>query len=152
MRNRVLLICCIEEQHAWFAIVMRLLDDQIENFTRPNGFPDFAVLWVDQVVGVVGFDGTHEGVRYSDADVEISYLTLIGFAGDKFADVGMINAQNSHIGASTASALCDLPKGLVVDAEKTDWPGCLAVAAVNNRALGTQIGECKTIAATRLLD
>jgi hypothetical protein len=40
-------------------------------------------------------------------------------------DIGVIHAQDSHIGATPGSALRNLSKGMIVDAQETNGSRCL---------------------------
>ena len=67
----------------------------------------------------------HEGVGDADGDIEVGDLILIGLAGDEFFDVGMIHAQDAHVGAAAGSALGDLTKGMIIHAQETNRTGGL---------------------------
>ena len=100
----------------------------------------------------VGFDGAHEGVGDADGDVEVGDGVLIGLAGDEIFHVGVVDAQDAHVGAAAGAALGDLAEGVVVDAQETDRAGGLTGGGFDDGALGAQAREGEAVAAAGLLD
>ena len=60
--------------------------------------------------------GAHERVGDPHRDIEVRNLILIGLGGNKVFHIRMVHAQDSHVGASSCSALGDLAKRMIIDA------------------------------------
>ena len=97
-------------------------------------------------------NGTHKGIRNAHRNIEVRDLILIRFAGNKFLDIGMIHAQDTHIGATPGPALGDLTKGMIVDAQESNRPGGLSRRRFDERTFRPQAREGEAVAAAGLLD
>jgi len=64
----------------------------------------------------------------------------------------MVNPQNSHVGAAARTALGDLAKGFVVNAQKPHRTGGLPGGRFDQSPFWPQPGKGKTIATASLLD
>jgi hypothetical protein len=71
---------------------------------------------------------------------------------NELLNVRMIHAQDGHVGATARTALSDLAKCLIVDAQETNRAGRFAGRAANQRAFGAQPRESKAVTAAGLLD
>ena len=121
MRHGVAAIGGIEEEHTRLAIMMRLLDDLVEQFARVDllvgvdgdarGFGLFerAAESLFLHLGKVGeaqfpffvfLHGLHERVGDADGNIEVGNVVLIDLAGDEIFHIGMVHAQDRHIGAT----------------------------------------------------
>ena len=67
---------------------------------QPVGY--FARVRIDQVVVTIGLLGLHEGLGHRHADVEVGDSAVV-LAFDEFEDIGMIDAQDAHVGAAAGS-------------------------------------------------
>ena len=105
-----------------------------------------------QFPGFVSFDGFHKGIRDAYRYIEVGYGLLIGLTGDEFLNIRMIHAQDSHIGTPARAALSDLPKSLIVDAQKTHRTGGLTSRGLHQGSVRAQTRKGKSIAAAGLLD
>ena len=114
MRDGVAAVGCVKEEHARLAVVMRLLDDLLEQVAcfdctigadgHARGFSlfksPFDVLAVTGIMHVgeaqfpfsIILDGLHEGIRDADRNVEIGNVVLVGLAGDEIINIGMVYA------------------------------------------------------------
>ena len=106
MRHGICAIGRVQEQHARLAVVMRVLDDLVEEVARANDLPHFAVTWSDQLEITVVLDRPHERVGDADRDVEVGDLVFAGLAADEVHDIGVIHTQHGHVGAA-----CDCRPG-----------------------------------------
>ena len=152
MRHRVLAVRRVEEQHARLAVVMRVLDDFVEQFARADGAPHFAVARVDEFEVVVVLDRAHKCVGDADRDVEIADVPFDGLAAHEIENVRMIDAEHRHVRAAARPALRDLSERGVVDAQETDRAGRDARARDHVIAARAQTRKRKTVAAAGLLD
>jgi len=146
VRHRVLAVGGVQEQHARLAVVVRLVDNGVEQVARAHGLihahrhalrvglvqcaVELAVLGrvhigEAQIPIRVGFHGAHEGVGDAHRDVEIGDGVLVGLAGHKLCHVGVIHAQHGHVGPAPRSALGHLAKGVVIHAQEAHRPGGL---------------------------
>ena len=174
VRHRVGAVGGIQEEHARLAVVVRLVDDLLEQVAGAHGLVDLEagcrrlrpVRACRRSRGSAGrvtsgkrrsqsassSTALHEGIGDADGDVEIGDLVLVGLAGDEFFHIRMIHAQDGHVGAAAGAALGDLAKGMVVDAQEADRPGGLPGGGFDQAALGAQAREGEAVAAAGLLD
>ena len=124
MRDRVAAVGRVDKQRAGFAVMMGVLDDRSEQVAGPHCSGYGAIAGVAQVEIAIVFHGLHELVGDGDGDIEIGDCALFGLAADELLDVGMIDPQDTHIGAAAGSPLRDLAEGLIIDSQKADRPGC----------------------------
>lgn len=75
---------------------------------------------VDEGVVEVFVECFHEGVRDGDAEVEVGEVAFFGFCADEFEDVGVVDAEDAHVGASALAALFDDVGGDVEHAHEAD--------------------------------
>ena len=171
--NRVGAVGGVEEEQAGFAVVVGLGDDLVEEGAGAQGavgedgqagrlgfvegaveafaFGGGDVEEAQRPIGVL-FDGLHKGVGDADGNVEIGDGILVSLAVNEFFDIGMIDAENGHVGAAAGAALGDLAEGLVVDVQEADRAGGFAGGGFNAHTLGAQAREGKAISAAGLLN
>lgn len=163
----------IQEEETGLAVVVRLLDDLLEEVAGAHG----AVNTEGDALGFSLFEGAlealaarikqigeaqrplavfgnggHESIGDADGNVEIGDLVLVGLAGDEILDIRVVDAQDGHVGTAACAALGDLTEGVVVDAQETDGTGGFAGGGFDDAALGAQAREGKAVAAAGLLD
>jgi hypothetical protein len=138
---------------------MRLGDDLLEkltgahlrmDFDRDAGFFSLLERTVEVVVAgagdvgeaqlppVIALHRLHESVGDADGNVKVGDRVFIGLAGDEFLDIGVIDAQDSHIGAAARTTLGNLAKGLIVNAQETHGTGSLPGGRHDHSILGAQ--------------
>ena len=144
--DRVGAVGGVEEEDAGLTVMMGLFDDLLEEVAGTdslvflegdtNGFGLFegALEAFGAGIGKIGeaqapigivADGLHEGIGDADGNIEVGDLVLVGLAGDEFFDVGMIDAQDGHVGSAAGAALGDLAEGVIIDAQEADGAGGL---------------------------
>lgn len=163
----------IEEEQAWLTVVVRLLDDLLEEITGAHGLvhPEGDALGFSLLEGAfealaarveeiretqrpfaVFVDCGHEGISDAHGDIEVGDLVLVGLAGDELFHVRVVDAQNGHVGAAAGASLGDFTEGVVVDAQESHGTGGFAGGGFDDAALGAQAGEGESVAAAGLLD
>ena len=139
VRNGILAVGGIDEQQPGLAVVMCLGDDLVEEFAGIYLFIDlerdtrrFEIFKgaIDGAIARIGdireaqvplsvlFDRLHEGVGDANRDIEIGNGVFIGLAADEILDIGVIHAQDRHIGAPPGATLGHLAEGVVVYAQE----------------------------------
>src|SRR5260221_5968598 len=135
MRDRVAAIGRVEEQYAWFAVMMRLLDDLVEQVARL-----YFLIALDRDTGSLGLfegaaeslllhlfhigeaqfpffivlHGAHERVGNSNGNIEVRDLVLVDLADDKVFHIRMVYTQDGHVGPAARAALRDLTESMIV--------------------------------------
>ncbi len=171
--DRVGAVGGIQEEEAGLTVVVRLLDDLLEEVAGAHGLVNskgdalgFRLLEgafeaLGARVGEVGetqrpfavfIDRGHEGIGDADGDIEIGDLVLVGLAGDELLHIRVVNAQDGHVGAAAGAALGDLTEGVVVNAQESHRTGGFTGGGFDETALGAQAGEGETVAAAGLLN
>ncbi len=152
VRHGVGAIGGVEEERAGFAVVVREGDDLVEQIAGAHRARHRAVARADQREVGVGLHGLHERVGDAHGDVEVADLAFFGLATDEIFDVGVIHAQDGHVGAAAGAALRHLAERDIVDAQEADRPGGDARAGGHGVVLGAQPREGEAVAAAGLLD
>ena len=60
-----------------------------------------------KVVLFIILKGIHEDICHCYGEVEVVQFGLVLFCGNKSHDIGMVDAQDTHVGAPSGAALCD---------------------------------------------
>ena len=117
VRHRVLPVGRVEEQHARFAVVVRVGDDLVEQLARPHRAPHLAIAGVAQLEVAVRLHRLHELVGDANGDVEVADLAFLRLAGDELLDIGVVDPQHGHVGAAAGvmshHAICQVRMGLI---------------------------------------
>ena len=67
---------------------------------------------------LVVFNGTHEHFGQTHGKIEVIELAFFFLGADKFKDIGVIYAQNAHVGAAPGSTLLYLLCGRVENTQE----------------------------------
>ena len=78
---------------------MGVVADLVEDVAGTHRARHLLGVRIDQIVLGVGLDRLHERVGHAYGDVEVGDLPFLGLAGDELLDVGMVDAQDAHVGA-----------------------------------------------------
>src|SRR2546430_7060050 len=105
MRNRIVVIGAVDVEHARLTRLPGTVDDLLEYVAGVELPYHLAGARMDQVVRLPSFQREHERVRHGDGDVEIRDLREVILAVDEVEDVGVIDAQDTHIRAAARAAL-----------------------------------------------
>jgi len=150
--HRVVAIGCVDEQHTRFPVVVRILHNLIEQITGTYPFPHAAILRADQFEFGIVLDSFHERIGNRHRDVEVFQFTFLGFARNEFANVGVVDLQDRHIGTAAGSALRNLTESFVVHTQEAHWPSGNAGTRMDGCTFRTQAAEREPVAPSRLLD
>ena len=101
---------------------------------------------------LVVFNGAHEDFCQAHGKVEVIEFALFFLGADKLKNVGVIHAQDAHIGPAPRTALLHLLCGGVEDAQKGYRAGGNAPGGTHAAILGAQARKRKSRAAARLVD
>ena len=95
----------------------------------------------EDFIFAIGFDLTHKFVGNANRDIKINDLVFIRFTGDEFFDIGMVNTQDTHVGAASRPALGDLTKSMIVNPQETYRTGSLPRRRFYQRTLWSDARE-----------
>ena len=140
----------VDEQVSGITDDPGILGDLVPEVASADGAVHLAA--VDQVEVGVLLDGLHEGVGDGYRDVEVGDLTLDRLGFDEGLDVGMVDAEDTHVGPTPRPALGDLSEPSVIDPQKPHRPRCSAHAPFDDGVGWTQVREGEAVAPTGLLD
>src|SRR5262245_7548432 len=89
---------------------------------------------VNELPRTITLDCVHESVGHCDADIEIAQLAAV-LGVDEILDIGMVAAQDAHLG--TAARACGFHRltALVEHAHVGDGSACAAVGPAHQCAL-----------------
>ncbi len=99
------MIGAVDVEHARLTGLPGTVDDLLEYVAGVELPYHFAGARMDQVVRLPSLQREHERVRHGDGDVEIRDLREVILAVDEVEDVGVIDAQDTHIGAAARATL-----------------------------------------------
>ena len=137
----------VDEDEAGVADGPGRLDDELEDLAGVLAADGAAEVGVDEVVLGAGGEGGHEGVRDGDGDVEVRDGGAVELHLDELLDVGVVDAEDAHVGAAAGAALLDgLGRG-VDDLEEGDRAGGDALGLADEAALGPEAAEVEAGAA-----
>src|SRR5215217_3343106 len=91
----------------------------------------FGNIWEAKFPVPIFLDGAHERVSNAHRDIEISNIVFVGLGGNKVFHIRVVDAQHSHIGTPSCSALRNLAERMIVDSQKADRSGCLTSGGLN---------------------
>jgi len=105
-------------------------------------------------VGLIGtiFELVHPLVGDFDGDVEVGEGIEVLFGEEEFEDVGMGDAEHTHVGAASEGALLDGVGGFAEDLPKADGSGGFAATGRDVIAGGSEVVEREAGAAAGFLD
>src|SRR5258706_1278514 len=135
MRDRIAAIGRVEEQYAGFAVMMRLLNDLVEQVARL-----YFLIALDLDTGGLGLfesaaeslllhlfhigeaqfpffivlHSAHERVGNSNGNIEVRDLILVDLTDNKVFHIRVVYTQDGHVGPAARTALCDLTTSVVV--------------------------------------
>ena len=142
----------VNEKAAGFPGAPGAEDHPVPDGAGVEGADDLVGLGVlEAVLGAV-LDGIHELGRDGDGDVEIGHLREVFLAGDEVHDVGVVDAQDPHVGAAPGAALFHRVGGCVVELHERHGPGGDAGGGADHRALGAESREGEAGPAAGLVD
>ena len=118
--RRVVAVDTVDEDDAGVAVAPGVGDDLVEDVTGADGAHRFAVLWVDQRVLFVTFDGAHELLCHRDRDVEVGERAHVGLERDELFDIGVGDGEDAHVRAAPRPALLDRLRRGVEHAQEGD--------------------------------
>ncbi len=129
---------CIQENHAWFAVVPRVLHDlviklpgrEVEFFNIyhhakpvPGDAPGLHLLPAKptkpRLIGMLGHC-LHKFISHTYRNIEIANVPLNFFAMHKIQNIRMIHWQNRHV-CAVPTLLLDHTKSLIVDLQERNW-------------------------------
>ena len=142
----------VDEDQAGVADGPGRFDDELEDLAGVLLAGGSAGVGVDDVVGGAGRERGHEGVGDGDGDVEVRDRGPVELHLDEFLDVGVVDAEDAHVGAAAGAALLDGFGGGVDDLEEGDRAGGDALGLADEAALGAQEAEVEARPATLLVD
>ena len=151
-RGGVVPVDAVEEDDARIAGFPGLAHEQRKDLGRGQAAARRSVAGVDEVVVLALFHGLHEAFGQRHRDVEVGQLALALLAGDKFQDVGMVDAQDAHVGPAPRAALFDLFGGGIENPHEGDRPGGHAAGGADPAFFRAQPGEGKARAAAGFVD
>ena len=96
--------------------------------------------------GVV-LDGLHECIRDADRDVEVRQAVVV-LGVDELVEVGVVAAQDAHLGTAARAGRLDRLAGAVEDAHVAHRPGGVRVRALDHRTPWADAAEVVADAAT----
>ncbi len=105
VRHRVVLVGFVNEEDAGFAGAPRAHDHLVPDVLGLQRPHHVARGRMHQLVLAVGLERVHELARDAHGDVEVHHLRQVFLAGDEVEHVGVIHAQNAHVGATARAAL-----------------------------------------------
>ena len=111
-----------------------------------------ACMGVDDVVLQVAAQGAEELVGHGDREVEVRELARLDLGVDEVQDVGVVDAEDAHVGAAPEAALVDRVGGGVEDPHEADRAACAAVGRVDAGRLRPDAREIEAGAAAGLVD
>ncbi len=152
MKKHVEPVRLVDEEASRLAGAPGSVDHLVPNPASIELTGHLAAAWVDEIVLRPGLHRVHELVGDSNGNVEVRYLRQIFLAGDEVHDVGMIHAENSHVGATSRATLLDRIGRCIVKLHERHRPGRNARRRADHRALAPQLRESETGPATRLVD
>ncbi len=142
----------VDEDQAGVADGPGRFDDELEDLAGVLLAGRRAGVGVDDVVVGAGRERGHEGVGDGDRDVEVRDRRPVELHLDEFLDVGVVDAEDAHVGAAARAALLDGLGGGVDDLEKGDRAGGDALGLADEAALGPQEAEVEARPAALLVD
>ena len=142
----------IEENDARFPVAPGGINDFVEYLFGVQLPRYLAGGGIHQIIGGIGLGRLHEFFRNADRDVEIGNIRVVRLTVDKLKDVGMVNAQNAHVGAAAGAALLDRLGGHVEHPHKADGAAGHASSGIDGAAARTQAGEGEARAAARFVN
>src|SRR5690606_9294032 len=128
----------VEKNQARVAAGPRGVDQPLENKFRADLTDRLSVLRVSKVNFLVFGERSPERIRRRDADIKVGRAREIPLEVDELKNVGMVDAQDAHVGPATGSALLDRLGGGIENLKERDWAARDAMARTNDRALVPQ--------------
>jgi hypothetical protein len=165
--DRIAVVDAVDEDDARLARRPGVLDDQVPDLADGPELLGLLALRVallelgpllgarvlHHVLGLgLGAQLVQEAVRDRDRDVVVGQHPEVVLHADEVDDVGVVDAQDAHVGAAPERALLDRVRGLREDLDERERALGGAAGAAHEVAGRTQAREAEARAAARLLD
>ena len=151
-RRRVVAVEAVEEDDARLAVLQARSTICSKTLRAGRVRPSLLVAGVDELVVGILLDRLHEGFGEADGDVEVGEDGLIPLAHDEIHDIGMVDAQDPHVGAAPGAALLDRLGGGVEDLHEGEGAAGDAAGRLDDVVGGTDAREGEAGAAAALVD
>ena len=113
----------------------------VKDLNRAFVAHDLLRLRVDEVVVAFVLNGFHERLGEAYAYVEVGYLLIICLAVDEFYNIGMVDSQHAHVGASSGSPLLHGFSGRIEHLHEAYRAACNASCGSYRRTALAQPGK-----------
>ena len=133
----------VEEDDARLAVLPGQVDDEVEDLAGVQPAHLGAVARVAQRVVAAGEHRRHELLGDPHRDVEVVEDVLVFLGPDELQDVGMVDAQDAHVGAPPGAALLDGLGGHVEHPHERDRAAGHAHGGSHQVVLGPQAAEAE---------
>ena len=160
----VLLVHAIQEDHAGVGMVVGRVHDVVHQRAGADRAVDpqsvgralvgalldqgrTRLCRVHQLEFGVVFDGLHECIRDADRDVEVRQAVVV-LGVDELVEVGVVAAQDAHLGTAARARRLDRLAGAVEDTHVAHRPGGVRVRALDHRTAWADATEVVADAAT----
>ncbi len=142
----------VEEDEAGVAGGPGGVADFLKQGRGGDGAHGVAVAGMAEREGRVRFDGGHEFIGGADGEVEVLQGRAVALGVDEGFDVGVVDAEDAHVGAAPAAALLDVFGGAVEDLHERDGAGGGAAGGGDDVTFRAEAGEGEASAAAGTLD
>jgi hypothetical protein len=151
VRNGIVVVGLVDEEDARLPGFPGTMDDALPDGAGVKLAGDLLGLGMNQVVGAVRFDRSHERIGDSHRDVEVGDLGRVVLAGDELHDVGMVDPEDAHVGPASGTTLLDDIRGCVEQRHEGHGSRCHTHRRADDIVLWTEAGEAEPSAAARLV-
>ena len=142
----------VQKDDARFAVAPGGVDDFVKNLPGTKLADRQLGAGFHEIVHFALFHRFHELLSDAHGNVEIGDVGVVRLAVDETQNVGMIDPQDTHIGASAGAALLNGLRGHVEDPHEADGTAGYAAGGIDRAARGPQAGEGEAGAAARFVD
>ena len=148
----IVAVDAVEKHNTRIARLPGFFDQQLKNFARAQAVDHFARIGGHKVIVLVVFNGAHEHFCQAHGKIEVVKLPFFLFGADKFKNIGVVYAQNAHVGPAPRTALLYLLCGSVKNTQKRHRARGHAASGTHAAVLGAQTRKRKARAAARFVD
>ena len=142
----------VEEDDPRLAVMPSAVHDLFKHLACAELSDRLLALGVDQLVVPVLFGGHHELLGDPDRDVEVGDVLIVLLAVDEIQDIGMVDPQDTHVGAPAGAALLDRLGGHVEHPHEAHRAAGHTAGGAHRAPLGAQAGKGEAGAAAGFVD
>ncbi len=152
VRHRVVAVGFVDEEHTGLTGAPRAEDHFVPYVARAELAAHQAVGRIHEIVAAVGLERLHELRGDTHRDVEVRNLGEVFLGGDELEHVGVIDAQDAHVGAATRAPLLYGVGAAVVELHEAHGAAGHTRRAAHHAPLGAQARKGEAGAAAALMD